>query len=514
MTRHLFIPDVQAKEGVPLQHLEALGNYVVQKQPEVIVMIGDWADMPSLSSYDVGKKSFEGRMYTKDIESARLAMDVFLAPIKEYNMRQAINRKKQYKPRMVMCYGNHDQGRIERAIEHDRKLEGLISVKDLGFEESGWECHDFLDIVNIDGIRYCLDPEHKVLTSDLKWVPLKDVKIGDTLVAFDENAKNKGESRKYATAVVEKHDFDMAEKFKVTLADGTVFLATKEHRWLVNTPGSRMHWMTTQEISERLAKGLKVSITKLFDTWEQDVSRDAGWLAGIFDGEGHLGKPNSKQGGIQLGVSQNEGIVLDKIMKLLDEHNFSYNLYSEKRCNKICIHGPSSEKLKFLGVFRPERLISKFKAEHLGRLQKADNGAVVDIIGVEPDGVGQIVKIQTSTGTMIADGYPHHNCHYFVNPNSLIKSCVGGNIDTKLKNLGWSFSMGHQQTLQYGIQYLPDGESRQGLVAGAFYMHDEDYMGSQGNRSHWRGVVMKNQVENGKYDPCFVSINYLLEKYL
>ena len=74
--RHLFLPDVQAKEGVPLQHLEAAGNYIVKKQPEVIVCIGDFADMPSMSSYDVGKKSFEGRMYTKDVEASRKAMDI------------------------------------------------------------------------------------------------------------------------------------------------------------------------------------------------------------------------------------------------------------------------------------------------------------------------------------------------------------------------------------------------------------------------------------------------------
>lgn len=259
MTKHLFIPDVQAKEGVPMQHLEALGNYIIKKQPEVLVMIGDFADMPSLSSYDVGKKSFEGRAYTKDIEAARLAMAILLAPIKQYNLQQQLMRKKQYKPRMVMCWGNHDMGRIERAIENDRKLEGLISVEDLGFAADGWECHDFLDIVNIDGIRYS---------------------------------------------------------------------------------------------------------------------------------------------------------------------------------------------------------------------------------------------------------------HYFVNPHSLIKNCIAGNIDAKMKNLGWSFSMGHQQTLQYGIQFLPDGVSRQGLVAGAFYMHDEGYMGKQGNASHWRGVIMKNDVQNGSYDPCFISMQYLLEKYL
>ena len=74
--------------------------------------------------------------------------------------------------------------------------------------------------------------------------------------------------------------------------------------------------------------------------------------------------------------------------------------------------------------------------------------------------------------------------------------------------------MGHQQTLQYGVQYLTDGSCRQGLVAGSFYQHDEPYMGEQGNASHWRGMVMKNEVENGSYDPCFLSIDYLLDRWV
>jgi len=103
--------------------------------------------------------------------------------------------------------------------------------------------------------------------------------------------------------------------------------------------------------------------------------------------------------------------------------------------------------------------------------------------------------------------------HYFRNPQSLKRGILGGTIDNKLNKLGWSFTMGHQQTLQYGVQHLSDGTVRQGLVAGAFYMHDMDYMGPQGN-PHWRGVVVKHEVHDGQYDPMFVSINYLLEKWL
>ena len=59
--KHLIIPDCQVKDGVPLEYLEWIGHYIVEKKPDVIINIGDFADMPSLSSYDVGKKSFEGR---------------------------------------------------------------------------------------------------------------------------------------------------------------------------------------------------------------------------------------------------------------------------------------------------------------------------------------------------------------------------------------------------------------------------------------------------------------------
>ena len=74
--KHLIIPDTQVKRGVDLSYLEWIGKYIVDKKPDVIVQIGDFADMPSLSSYDVGKKSFEGRRYKDDIEAAREGMDI------------------------------------------------------------------------------------------------------------------------------------------------------------------------------------------------------------------------------------------------------------------------------------------------------------------------------------------------------------------------------------------------------------------------------------------------------
>lgn len=151
MISHLIIPDTQCKHGNDFAFLERIGQYIVDVKPDVVIHLGDFADMESLSSYDVGKKSFEGRRYTKDIEAANKAMDCLLSPLRSFNATAKEQKKKQYHPRKVMLLGNHEN-RINRAINDDPKLEGLISTKDLPYNE--WEVHAFLKPVFIDGIAY------------------------------------------------------------------------------------------------------------------------------------------------------------------------------------------------------------------------------------------------------------------------------------------------------------------------------------------------------------------------
>ena len=153
MTKHIVIPDCQVRPGDDLEFLKHIGNYLVDKQPDVVVCLGDFADMCSLSSYDVGKKSFEGRRYLLDVEATKTAMQTLLQPIEDYNTRQRKNGKKQYKPRYVLTLGNHEE-RIVRAVEQDAKLEGVLSIDALGYAGFGWEVHPFLDRVIIDGVAY------------------------------------------------------------------------------------------------------------------------------------------------------------------------------------------------------------------------------------------------------------------------------------------------------------------------------------------------------------------------
>lgn len=149
----LVIPDCQVKEGVPLDHLTWAGKAIVDYRPDVVVNLGDFADMPSLSTHDTkGSKYFEGLRYKTDVDVTRNAMQMLLKPLRELQAKQKANKEKQYKPRMVMLLGNHEN-RIDRAINNNPTLEGLISTEDLGYEED-WEVHKFLHPTFINGVGF------------------------------------------------------------------------------------------------------------------------------------------------------------------------------------------------------------------------------------------------------------------------------------------------------------------------------------------------------------------------
>ena len=151
--KHAFIPDLQIKPGVDLSYLSHIGRYLADKKPDRIILIGDVADMPSLSSYDVGKKSFEGRTYKADVESVHEGMRLLMQPIFEEQQKLVNGGRKRWKPELILTLGNHED-RINRAINLDRKLDGLISIRDLGYSNFGWQVFPFLEVVVRDGIAY------------------------------------------------------------------------------------------------------------------------------------------------------------------------------------------------------------------------------------------------------------------------------------------------------------------------------------------------------------------------
>lgn len=150
----LVIGDSHAKPGVPNDRFYWAGRYAADMKPDIIVDMGDWADMPSLSSYDIGKKSYEGRRYVQDVEAANRAREEFNRGLSVHASKLARRHKARYAPKKIALGGNHDEGRISKAIDGDPKLEGLIGVKDLKHSEFGWEYIPYLQPVNIQGFTF------------------------------------------------------------------------------------------------------------------------------------------------------------------------------------------------------------------------------------------------------------------------------------------------------------------------------------------------------------------------
>lgn len=177
---------------------------------------------------------------------------------------------------------------------------------------------------------------------------------------------------------------------------------------------------------------------------------------------------------------------------------------------------------KFLSLIRSPKYdpeIHFAAGNHEDRITRAENSAEMRVMGgflslkeaiLEPL---QELEVLTHSylDIFVLDGICYS--HYFVNPTSLFCNPIGGTIESKLKNLGHSFTMGHQQNKQAGELFTCTGERRRGLVCGRFYQDHHEYLGPQKNLQSWSGILMKHEVSRGDYDLMEVSMNYLLKEY-
>jgi hypothetical protein len=104
--------------------------------------------MPSLSGYDKGKRSFQGRTYRADVESHLDFQERLWTPV--------LRRKKRL-PRRVFCEGNHEH-RITKAIDLSPELDGAISFNDLDLPRWYGDIVRYEGntpgIIEVDGIHY------------------------------------------------------------------------------------------------------------------------------------------------------------------------------------------------------------------------------------------------------------------------------------------------------------------------------------------------------------------------
>lgn len=291
----------------------------------------------------------------------------------------------------------------------------------------------------------CVGPGTRILTADLRWVNAGDVSIGDRLLGFDENngpaspglrAPSRYRHWRLTEVVAVKRVVKPA--YRLTFDDGTTVVASEDHMWLggSHASGSRgWRWQSTKGLVCN-RRNQRSWILKLADVAETEDSREAGWLAGFFDGEGNIGSYGTLKSGWRISAAQKLGPEADACERLLKERGFATSVHVRSRGNpawqpvaEITLGGGMSEALRFLMLVRPERLVRNFitncveNASLYGRSHQA-----VGLVDKEFIGDQEVVAIETTSHTYVAEGLASHNCNFWrvlrEQPDDLERVCA------------------------------------------------------------------------------------------
>ncbi|UCC74934.1 MAG: hypothetical protein JSV86_10410 [Gemmatimonadota bacterium] len=273
--------------------------------------------------------------------------------------------------------------------------------------------------------EYCLAPGSRVLTQDLRWVPIETLREGDDLLAFTEPPIGRPWRRRdepyFAAARVNSVRFVEQPAYRVSTTQGDV-VASDEHLWIGRMRADKRirskkryackAWVRTDE----LRPGDLLSFTT--EPWTEDRSWGAGYLAGAYDGEGNVGHR-------VIGLGQKPNELLDTLIAEMAARAF--RLHTAERASDAVvrteIQGGLWEMLRFLGTIRPRRLLANSNRLWNGcRLRDFTPNAKV--LSVEPIGMQPLVALETTTGTFIAEGFLHHNCALY-----------GGSVQTMIDAL-------------------------------------------------------------------------------
>lgn len=294
---------------------------------------------------------------------------------------------------------------VRKVAPHDIMALTGIDVGELDVLDGSPPCASFSEVVRknvkMEDLwgkekEYCLVPGTRVLTKDLRWIPIEEAKVGTELIAFEEENEPGKRGRRFVTTQVESVALPTRSCSKLTFEDGSTVESSDEHRWLV-TSGSNLRWKSTRSLEEG-------DVLLSIGTWEEETTKAAGWLAGMFDGEGCVCRSGKRR---LVSIGQNRGLVLSKLQAELGARGFGWAERSDDAFCELEIRGGLPEQLRLLGSLRPARLLSKAKELWEGlNVQVAYRKKIEKI---ERTGRKDVIGIRTTAGTFIAEGLLSHN---------------------------------------------------------------------------------------------------------
>ncbi len=156
----LVIPDSHAKPEISNERYDWLNKLIWDRRPDIVVDLGDFADMESLSSYDKGKLSGQNRHVGNDLMwavNARERLSKGFEDLKKRDLRKSSSDKAPrsvWKLRLVALGGNHEY-RLDKYVNDHPEMLGVLNQDASNAAKQGWEWHPFMEKVEIEGITFC-----------------------------------------------------------------------------------------------------------------------------------------------------------------------------------------------------------------------------------------------------------------------------------------------------------------------------------------------------------------------
>lgn len=189
-------------------------------------------------------------------------------------------------------------------------------------------------------LGFCCHPNTRILTTDLKWIPIKDIEIGQKVIATDEYPSGgyelaTGEKRRYPrklrTAIVEKKNTIFEVAYKLKTDDGRELILTGRHKLLSKlrrgdpTLSFKLKYGQGdgcgQETLWRKVEDFRVGdkIRSIVEPWEESSGNDR-WFGGVMDSSG-------KSRGIAVSVTiRKNDFLFDKVVSYLKSKNYHYRI--------------------------------------------------------------------------------------------------------------------------------------------------------------------------------------------
>jgi len=379
---------------------------------------------------------------------------------------------------------NKAQMYIHEKVEEQKRRTGMVRAVILKGRQQG-----------------CLDPNTRILTSDLQWRRIKEIGVGQRLVACDENSVGlgRGQHRKMRTAIVEKKWYTRKIAYRITLDDGRSVVCSGDHKWLTRKSGVDPSWRSvngkTPDRRDALKQGdLIRAITK---TWGEPSFDDA-WFGGMVDGEGSFDYKNRT--GADLSISQIDGLILERMKKHCVTQGYGGCVVSDDgpRRSKFglrSVHaisiGEAASLFRLFGLSRPTRFIGQ--EWWVGK--KLPQNCWHRVEKIEMLGERRLVDIQTSTGTYIAEGLVTHNCTTYIQARFFHRTNFTGNLSAyvlahqvestiKIFSMTQKFRMNLPTDLQQPLE--KDTERAMSMSNGSGYS-----VGTAGSAQIGRGMTVQ-----------------------